>query len=333
MDHRCGQSVPELDRRRDHHEDTPTDRCECRRPERLCHHGDAGREHADRRDPVFALNQWFRYGHHAWQVRRPVSRVLALEAQCFPLDHRCGQFVPELDRRRDHHEGYPTDRCECRLDQNACTTTATLAGNTPSVGTGSLSLVSTRYGHHAGQPDVRCHGPWLCCQRFPLDHRCGQFVPELDRRRDHHEDTPPTAANAVPDQNVCATTATLAGNTPTVGTGSWSLISIPVRSPRRAARRPVSRVLALRANVFRWTIDAGNSCPNSTDDVTITRDTPPTAANAYLPTRTSVPPRCDTGQEHADRNRAGYFLSLISSWPGTVTTPWQPNVRCHGAWP
>jgi hypothetical protein len=35
----------------------------------------------------------------------------------------------------------------------------------------------------------------------------------------------PTTANAGPNQTVCGTTATLAANTPTAGTGSWSVIS------------------------------------------------------------------------------------------------------------
>ncbi|MEZ4931474.1 MAG: hypothetical protein R2788_04990 [Saprospiraceae bacterium] len=47
-------------------------------------------------------------------ARRPVrQRILALWWPRFPLDHRCGQFVPELDRRRYHHEGCTSNRCEC----------------------------------------------------------------------------------------------------------------------------------------------------------------------------------------------------------------------------
>src|SRR4030095_7247263 len=35
----------------------------------------------------------------------------------------------------------------------------------------------------------------------------------------------PTVANAGPDQAVCTTATTLAGNTPTVGTGQWTVVS------------------------------------------------------------------------------------------------------------
>src|SRR5690242_16862545 len=34
-----------------------------------------------------------------------------------------------------------------------------------------------------------------------------------------------TVANAGPDQTVCTSTATLAGNAPSLGTGTWSVIS------------------------------------------------------------------------------------------------------------
>ena len=35
----------------------------------------------------------------------------------------------------------------------------------------------------------------------------------------------PTTAFAGDDQTICTTTATLAGNTPTIGTGTWTVIS------------------------------------------------------------------------------------------------------------
>src|SRR5207249_9588269 len=40
-------------------------------------------------------------------------------------------------------------------------------------------------------------------------------------------DAAPTLANAGLDQNVCALVATLAGNTPVIGSGTWSKFSRP----------------------------------------------------------------------------------------------------------
>ncbi|HVT44095.1 MAG TPA: hypothetical protein VMT00_06870 [Thermoanaerobaculia bacterium] len=82
---------------------------------------------------------------------------------------------------------------------------------------------------------------------------------------------PPTTAAAGDDQSVCdVTTATLAGNTPVVGTGTWTVVSggATVTNPNS----PTSGVTGLTtgANTFRWTITNG-SCPASFDDVVITR--------------------------------------------------------------
>jgi titin len=84
--------------------------------------------------------------------------------------------------------------------------------------------------------------------------------------------SPPTTANAGPDQSFCETsTATLAGNAPTVGTGNWQLVS--GSATITAPSNPTTTVtnLGYGANVFRWTITSG-ACSSSTDDVVITRN-------------------------------------------------------------
>ncbi|OXA94082.1 hypothetical protein B0A75_19995, partial [Flavobacterium oncorhynchi] len=81
----------------------------------------------------------------------------------------------------------------------------------------------------------------------------------------------PTTADAGTNQTQCETaTATLAGNTATVGTGVWSLVSGAgtITTPSS----PASGVIGLGygANVFRWTISNGD-CTASSSEVTITR--------------------------------------------------------------
>src|SRR5258706_2571145 len=67
-------------------------------------------------------------------------------------------------------------------------------------------------------------------------------------------DESPTTAAAGLDQTVCATTATLAGNTPTVGTGAWTVIagSATVTTPSSPTSGVTS--LSVGANTFVWTI-------------------------------------------------------------------------------
>lgn len=81
----------------------------------------------------------------------------------------------------------------------------------------------------------------------------------------------PTTSAAGSDQTTgsCVTTATLAGNTPVTGTGTWTIVSGPgsITTPTS----PTSGVTGLSAGVattFRWTITNG-AC-TSTDDVIIT---------------------------------------------------------------
>lgn len=82
----------------------------------------------------------------------------------------------------------------------------------------------------------------------------------------------PTTADAGTDftTGACVTTATLAGNTPSTGSGTWTIVSGPgsVTTPSS----PSSGVTGLQAGVattFRWTI-SNSPCTDSFDEVTIT---------------------------------------------------------------
>ncbi|UYQ94638.1 Ig-like domain-containing protein [Chitinophaga horti] len=82
----------------------------------------------------------------------------------------------------------------------------------------------------------------------------------------------PTTSNAGADQALCAvTTATLAGNTPAAGTGTWTQVSGPntatITTPG-ASNTTVTGLVAGTYN-FRWTIASG-VCTVSADDVAIT---------------------------------------------------------------
>ncbi|MBA2613314.1 MAG: T9SS type A sorting domain-containing protein [Bacteroidetes bacterium] len=82
-------------------------------------------------------------------------------------------------------------------------------------------------------------------------------------------DAMPTAAIAGSAQTTCATSATLSGNAPTVGTGVWSLVS--GAGSIAAPNASVTSVTGLGAgtNVFQWSISNG-ICAPSTSTVSIT---------------------------------------------------------------
>jgi hypothetical protein len=81
--------------------------------------------------------------------------------------------------------------------------------------------------------------------------------------------TAPTTANAGPDQSICGGAAILAANTPSIGTGSWSIVSGAGGSFTNAASPSSSfNGSAGIAYVLRWSVSNG-PCAVSTDDVTV----------------------------------------------------------------
>lgn len=94
-----------------------------------------------------------------------------------------------------------------------------------------------------------------------------------------------TASNAGPDQTLCATSATLAGNAPTTGQGAWTVIS--GSGTFTDANDPTTTVsgLSTGANVFRWTLPNGG-CANSQDEVTINSQSFSTAPTGVSGTTT-----------------------------------------------
>jgi len=94
-------------------------------------------------------------------------------------------------------------------------------------------------------------------------------------------DAQPTPANAGADQEVCATTATLAGNNPSIGTGLWTVVSGTgaINSPNSYISGVTN--LSIGDNVFRWTVTNG-ICAISESIVTIKRYAVPTVADAGI---------------------------------------------------
>jgi hypothetical protein len=86
----------------------------------------------------------------------------------------------------------------------------------------------------------------------------------------------PSVANAGTDQILCGTASTVTGNTPTVGTGVWSVVngSGTFGNPTSATTQVAG--LSAGINTFRWTISNG-TCTPKTDEIVITVTAPPIA--------------------------------------------------------
>lgn len=151
-------------------------------------------------------------------------------------------------------------------------TTAGLGGNTPSVGTGSWSVVSGGTGTfnpNATTPNAtftHSSGTGTIVVRWTISNSpCSDSTADVTITIDQ----PPTTANAGPDQSVCGSSATLAANTPSVGTGTWTVVSGTGTFANSHSPTTIVTGMTPGANVFRWTITNG-ACAASADDVTIT---------------------------------------------------------------
>lgn len=157
--------------------------------------------------------------------------------------------------------------------QNLCgTLSATLAGNTPAAGTGTWTKVSgpgtVSFSPNANTPGatatVSAYGTYILKWTIANGIFCST-----------NQDVTITfekAANAGAEQHLCGTfAATLAGNTPAVGTGTWSFVSGPAGvtfSPTINTPGATATVTQYGTYVFKWTIANGAFCTTN-QNVTI----------------------------------------------------------------
>ncbi len=210
-------------------------------------------------------------------------------------------------------------------DQNICATAVTLAGNAPTVGTGTWTLIAgTGTITTSGSPTSGITGLGVGANTFRwtiANAPCAASTDDVVITRT----APPTVAVAGADQNICATTATLAGNAAVVGTGTWTLIAGTgtITTPGS----PTSGItgLGVGANTFRWTI-ANAPCVASTDDVVITGVATPTVAAAGVDQNICATTATLAGNAAV----VGTGTWTLIAGTGTITTPGSPTSGITG---
>jgi gliding motility-associated-like protein len=165
-------------------------------------------------------------------------------------------------------------------DQTICTTTSTLAANIPAIGIGSWTVIAgTAIVTNPANPASAVTGLSSGLNTFVWSISNGTCATRRDTVN-INVDAIPTTANAGTDQSICsATSATLNANTPTVGTGTWTVIA--GTGAVTITNNPNSGVTGLTTgvNTFVWTITNG-SCAASKDTVSIGIADSATIANA-----------------------------------------------------
>ena len=167
-------------------------------------------------------------------------------------------------------------------DQTLCSTSATLAGNAPTTGIGTWTIVSGAGGSfvNANSPTTVFNGVSGTSYNLRWTISNGVCTSTNDNVQITFN-TPPTVATAGPDQTLCSTSATLAGNTPATGTGLWTIVSGAGGSfVLNTNPATVFNGVAGTTYVLQWTISNGVVCTPSSDQVTIKLDANPLPAAA-----------------------------------------------------
>lgn len=167
--------------------------------------------------------------------------------------------------------------------QTLCITspTTTMAANTPTVGTGLWTLVAGS-GTIANptSPTSAITGLGLGANVFDWTISNSPCLASVSSVTIYVDDKP-TGANAGTTQNLCASTFTLAGNTPVVGTGLWTVIAggSSVTTPTLNTSTVTSLITG--TNTLVWTISNG-VCASSSSTLNLYVNPFPTPADAGL---------------------------------------------------
>jgi len=221
-------------------------------------------------------------------------------------------------------------------DQNICSTngSATMAGNTPTVGSGTWSQVS-------GPVTAVILNPYTPNTSITDMTTAGTYVfkwtianPPCTASEDQMSvvvKAPPTAANAGPNANPCGLTTNLAGNAPTVGTGTWTLFNGPGTANFANANSATTSVTVSVAGAytFRWTI-ANAPCTASTDDVLVTFTTAVTPANAGPDQTICLTGGSATMAGNTPTVGMGTWTQVGGPMTATITTPGSPTTTITG---
>ncbi len=213
-------------------------------------------------------------------------------------------------------------------DQTVCDTSATLAANTPITGTGNWSISSGAGGTFVSSTNPATVFNGVAGTTYILVWTISNppCTPSTDSVTIIFNQ-PPTTATAGPDQTECATSDTLAANTPIVGTGIWS-ISSGAGGTFVSSTNPTTVFNGITGNtyVLVWTI-SNLPCPASTDSVTITFDTATTPAAAG-PDQTV----CDTSATLAANTpiTGTGSWSIVSGAGGTFVSSINPTTVFNG---
>jgi hypothetical protein len=138
----------------------------------------------------------------------------------------------------------------------------------------------------------------------------------------------PTTAIAGPNQTICISnpSTTVSGNTPLVGTGTWSLLAgVGVITNSTSPTTNITGIAIAGLNIFQWKITNG-AC-SSISTLTITCDALASIASSSSPAQTVC---ATTGTLSGNSPSVGTGLWSLVSGAGSITTPGSPLTTVTG---
>ncbi len=210
-------------------------------------------------------------------------------------------------------------------DQKICSNVSAFAGNIAFVGTGTWTrILGSGTISSVNSPTSPISGLSVGVNVFVWTIVNGSCPPSRDTVM-ITVDALPSASNAGVDQVICSSVSAFAGNNPSVGTGTWTLVS--GTGIITSANSPTSSVsgLSVGNNVFAWTINNG-TCPSSKDTMTIKVDAQPTTANAGIDRVL-----CSNGDTLSGNiPLVGTGLWTLIAGTGTISNPTQAKTTVTG---
>ncbi len=189
-------------------------------------------------------------------------------------------------------------------DVSICAASVALSGNVPATGTGEWSVVSGAGGNFSSTSAPTAMFSGVVNTTYELRWTISNGV--CPASSDDVTITlidPPSVAQAGADQSLCANAVTLNANTPTTGTGNWSIVSgIGGSFSSPSSATGTFSGLPGTTYTLRWTIARAGCTPN-TDDVVVDLKGVPQGTGVL----SALPPICEgteatlelTGVSHA----------------------------------
>ena len=256
----------------------------------------------------------------------PASQIsgLSLGANVFQWTVTNGTCAASTDQVEILRNELPS-AAEVGPDQVICAASTTITATEPVIGNGAWTLMSgsgtiadasaatTTVSNLGAGPNVFM---WTVSNGVCLPNTATVSITR---------DLPPDVALAGDDQQICATSTSLQGNSPAIGSGLWTVISgtATIDDPSN----PSTGISALTpgTTILQWTISNG-VCPATTDQVSILIDAPVSTPDAGTDFSVCAP----TGILAAATPLVGTGLWTVESGTAVVTTPTSPTSGITG---